>query len=240
MTSTASGRRYAGADSEERRTRRRADLLTAGIELFGTDGFPPVPIKRICDRAGLTQRYFYESFPDKPTFLGAVYDQCVEVTREATMLAALPFLTDHTDTAGPRTPEELGLNAVPAERIPDAARAILGAFVDTLTGDPRRARVMLVEIVGVSPELERTRQSAIHGWAELILTLATGAQPSSSTQRLAAIGLVGAVTQLLVDWYTSHTDPIDSDSGPEHFEIATILDVCVELFVSAYASLIAE
>lgn len=231
------GRRYGGADPDERRARRRADLVDAGLDLFGTEGFAPVPIKRICEHAGVTQRYFYESFADKPALLGAVYDACVDATRARTVAAALPFMGD---AGQPDTGERaVGERAVPAEQIPDAARAILGAFIDALATDPRRARVMLVEIVGVTTELERTRQQAIHGWAHLILMFARGQQSPTRVQRLAAIGLVGAVTQLLVDWYTSHTDPVDSDSGPEVFDIASILDVCVELFVAAHRSLLA-
>lgn len=223
--STETGRRYGGADAHERQQRRRAALVAAGVECFGADGYPNVSVKRLCEHAGLTQRYFYESFADRPALLIAVYDHCVEVTRTATLHAAAPFVTGAAAESGGVDPEQIGT----------AAHAILAAFLDGLTGDPRRARVMLVEVVGVSPAVESVRLRAIHEWADLILLLALGSRPPTDADRLAAVGLVGALTQLLVDWYftTVAPEPIDiGAAGP--VELAGVLEVCVEMFVATY------
>lgn len=225
------GRRYGGVDPDERRVRRRNDLVAAGLELFGTEGFAAVSVKRVCEQAGLTQRYFYESFADRPALLSAVYDDCVAVARSATAAAAAEFV------------ENGGGAGVAAEDASVVARIALGAFLRVLTDDPRRARVMLVEVVGVNPELERQRLGAIHGWAELILGLALGERTSSRTQRLAAVGLVGAVTQLLVDWYTSSagTGGISADGmTADADDLDAVLDVCVELFTAAHGRLLTE
>lgn len=230
---TTRGRRYGGADAAQRRDRRRADLIAAGLELFGTEGFATVSVKRICDHAGLTQRYFYESFDDRFALLAAVYEDCVAAARTATVGAGAPFVGG----SGGAGSESAGILATDAEAV---ARATLGAFIRTLADQPRRARVMLVEVVGVNPDLERLRLTAIHGWADLILELALGERAAARPQRLAAIGLVGAVTQLLVDWYTSTAgefaagDATDADL----FELDAILDVSVELFVAAYQRLL--
>ncbi|GAC66782.1 TetR/AcrR family transcriptional regulator [Gordonia soli] len=226
---TVQGRRYGGADADERRLRRREAFVVAGLDLFGSEDFDAVSIKRLCDHAGLTQRYFYESFSDRAGALGAVYEDCVQFARAATIAAASPFIDTSSGT--------VGQNGVADADVPAAARAILGAFIDCLASDPRRSRVMLVEVVGVSAELERQRLQAIHGWADLILTFARGTRPSSRVQRLAAVGLVGAVTQLLVDWYTATTAPIDASSGPDDFDLEAIREVCVELFVATHARL---
>ncbi|MFT4126229.1 MAG: TetR/AcrR family transcriptional regulator [Gordonia sp. (in: high G+C Gram-positive bacteria)] len=217
---TTEGRRYGGAEADERRDRRRAALVRAGLTQFGTHGYANVSVKRICEEAGLTQRYFYESFADRPALLSAVYDHCVEVARAATLSAAAAFL----DGA-----------AVPADDIAAAAHATLGAFLGSLSADPHRARVMLVEVVGVAPAVESLRLRAIHGWADLVLALALGGRDPDPVQRLAAVGLIGAVTQLLVDWYFASVspDPIDiGAAGP--LELSTVLDVCVELFTATY------
>lgn len=214
------GRRYAGADADQRRVRRRADLVAAGLDLFGTEGYAAVSVKRICDHAGLTQRYFYESFTDRPALLEAVYADCVTVARAATTNAAAEF-------TGADQPSGIAPDDVPA-----VARATLGAFVRVLADDPRRARVMLVEVVGVNEELERIRLAAIHGWADLIVTLAVGKGSAAQRQRLAAIGLVGAVTQLLVDWYTTSSD------AATLFDLDAVVDVSVDLFVAAYGRLL--
>lgn len=227
MTTTG-GRRYGGAEAAQRRERRRTDLVAAGLDLFGTEGFANVSVKRICDHAGLTQRYFYESFDDRFALLAAVYEDCVADARAATVAAGGPFVTGDGG---------LGIDATDARPV---ARATLGAFIRTLADHPSRARVMLVEVVGVNPDLERQRLAAIHRWADLILTLALGARRPDRRQRLAAIGLVGAVTQLLVDWHTSTAGefaPGDVTDG-DLFELDAILEVSVELFVAAYQRLL--
>ncbi|MGC4934444.1 TetR/AcrR family transcriptional regulator [Gordonia sp. DT30] len=191
------------------------------MELFGELGYPAVTVKRLCEQAGLTQRYFYESFADRSALLVAVYERCVDVTRQATVAAATPYS---------QSPSGVAPDAVPA-----AARATLGAFLHTLTGDPRRARVMLVEVVGVDPVVESTRLRAIHGWAGLILALAMGERPVSPAQHVAAVGLVGAVTQLLVDWYFTNVSPEPVDIGTSApTDLDTVLDVCVEMFGATY------
>jgi AcrR family transcriptional regulator len=221
------GRRYGGVDPTQRRERRRAALITAGLDVFGTDGYAKVSVKSICDQAGLTQRYFYESFADRAALLVAVYDDCVAFVRAATVQAAADIAE--------ADPERLEASeGVAADRVPDVTRAALGAFMSCLADDPRRARVMLVEVVGVSPEIERARMRAIHDWAALILALARGARPPTDRERLASVGLVGAVTQLLVDWYVAGAE----DADTERYALDEILDVCVELFVAAYGRLL--
>ncbi|WP_232718392.1 TetR/AcrR family transcriptional regulator [Gordonia metallireducens] len=226
----AGGRRYGGADPTERQARRRSALISAGLDVFGTDGYAKASVKSVCDQAGLTQRYFYESFSDRADLLVAVYDDCVDFARTSTIAAASSFLDAAIDETGVIDASE----GIPAEAISDAARAILQAFMSALADDARRARVMLVEVVGVSPEIERVRMRAIHGWADLILMLARGSRPPTTRQRLASVGLVGAVTQLMVDWYVA--GEADSDIPREPLE--DVLDVCVELFVAAHGRLL--
>ena len=218
------GRRYAGADADLRRERRRAELIASGLKLFGTEGFRAVSVKKVCDHAGLTQRYFYESFADRSALLAGVYEDCVAFARSAVLNAA--------GSAGGSEG-----SGVAADDVPAVARAALGAFIGALAENPRRARVMLVEVVGVDQDLERLRLTAIHGWADLILMLARGEERSGRAERLASIALVGAVTQLLVDWYTSHTQGLGSDDSADEslFDLDAILDVSVELFTDAYA-----
>ena len=222
--SETEGRRYGGADADLRRERHRAELISAGLELFGTHGFRAVSVKRVCDHAGLTQRYFYESFTDRSALLAGVYEDCVTFARSQVLTAATPLLP--TDGRGVATTD-----------VPVVARATLGAFITALADNPHRARVMLVEVVGVDQDLERLRLTAIHGWADLIVTLARGERPAQHSPRLAAIALVGAITQLLVDWYTSHTQGFGSDdtADPSMFDLTAIREIGVELFVDAHS-----
>ena len=49
--------------------------------------------------------------------------------------------------------------------------------------------------------------------------------------RLASVGLIGALTQLLVDWY------IATDAGTPAADVSDIRDVCVEMFIATYQRL---
>lgn len=220
---------YGGVSAQERREQRRTALIEAGLELFGTEGYPNVPVKRICDQAGLTQRYFYESFSDREALLDAVYRYCVEELQSATTTAAVEYLQQF--------PEIADGGAIDPTRIPGLARTAFGAFLRTLTVDPRRARVILIEVVGVSPALEQLRIGAIHQWADLIIGFAGTRGADSARQKLAAIGLVGAITQLLVDWHMAAVAPLSPDAGPDLFAVDAIHDVITEMLVGTYEHL---
>ncbi|MEV4730171.1 TetR/AcrR family transcriptional regulator [Saccharopolyspora sp. NPDC049426] len=174
------GRRYSGLDAPERTRQRREALLDASLELFASQGYSATSVKQLCRQAGLTERYFYESFRDRHDCLVALYDELVDRLR-ATTVAALDD-----------------------EREADAVTwRGLSAFVEHLTADTRRARVVLLEVVGVSAELENRRHAVLREFAELTtavwLRIDDQAAPTDR-QRLAAVGLVGAVNHLLVDW----------------------------------------
>lgn len=220
---------YGGVSAQDRREQRRAALIEAGLELFGTEGYPNVPVKQICDQAGLTQRYFYESFSDREALLHAVYRYCFEDLQTATTAAAVEYLD--------RFPDVADGGAIDPERVPGLARTAFGAFLRTLTVDPRRARVILIEVVGVSPALEQLRIGAIHQWADLILGFAGTRDGDTARQKLAAIGLVGAITQLLVDWQMAAATPIGPDAGPDVFTVDAIHDVITEMLVGTYKQL---
>ncbi len=220
---------YGGLSAHDRQEQRRTSLIAAGLELFGTVGYLNASVKRVCDEAGLTQRYFYESFPDRAALLGAVYQHCVDTARTATLTAAATVFDDVGVGGGP----------VPTELVPDLAETALGGCIHCLAHDRRLARIITIEVVGVSPELEKLRLDATHKWAELLLGFATGDGPATAEQRLAAIGLIGALTQLLVDWQTATTDPIGPDAGPDLFQIDAIHHVMTEVFTATFQRVIA-
>jgi AcrR family transcriptional regulator len=66
--------RWSGVPLEDRQALRRDDLIAAGVSLLGCEGGPVLTVRAVCKAAGLTERYFYESFSDRDEFVGAVYD----------------------------------------------------------------------------------------------------------------------------------------------------------------------
>lgn len=66
--------RWSGVPLEDRQALRRDELIAAGIGLLGSPGGPNLTVRAVCKAAGLTERYFYESFSDRDEYVAAVYD----------------------------------------------------------------------------------------------------------------------------------------------------------------------
>src|SRR5438067_2419379 len=73
--SRAPVRSYGGVSAADRVAARREKLLDAALELYGTRGFISTGVKDLCREAGLTDRYFYESFRDSGELFAATYDR---------------------------------------------------------------------------------------------------------------------------------------------------------------------
>jgi len=174
-------RSYRGTSAEERRSARRAQLLAAGLDLLGTDGYQGTTVRAVCARARLTPRYFYESFEDLDALLVAVFDRLVGEASEIVLRAV-----DET-----------------AHDARAKARAAIEGFVRFATDDPRRARVMFVEAVGVEA-LMRRRSAAMSLFAKVIADRGGefyGAPADADpVLELTASLLAGGLTELLVTW----------------------------------------
>lgn len=66
--------RWSGVPLQDRPTLRRDDLIAAGVDVLGAEGGGALTVRAVCRTAGLTERYFYESFADRDDFVRAVYD----------------------------------------------------------------------------------------------------------------------------------------------------------------------
>lgn len=66
--------RWSGVPLAERQALRREEFLTAGVQLLGDERGPTLTVRSVCRAAGLTERYFYESFADRDEFVREVYD----------------------------------------------------------------------------------------------------------------------------------------------------------------------
>jgi AcrR family transcriptional regulator len=141
---TARARPYRGVPADQRRARRRAALLAAGLELLGTQGWAAATVRKVCAEAGLNDRYFYESFPDRDALLLAVIDDQVAQGTDVILSAA---------REAPRHPQA-------------RTRAVVTAVLDFLTGDPRRAHI-LTHAFPASPLLQRRRIEIIRTMAAI-------------------------------------------------------------------------
>jgi len=184
-------RRYRGLSVAERHEQRRERLLEAGLELFGTRGYAGSSIRAVSQQAQLNSRYFYESFSSREDLLYHVYQRAVHDVAAAVIEA---------------TAAEHELEA--------QARAGLLVAWRMLTGDRRKARVIVLEAVGVSERLERLRRQNRHAFADILVRNAMAIGGEGVRLRmdpvLTARALIGAGMELLVDWINDDLDaPIE-------------------------------
>lgn len=177
-------RRYRGASSTERQAVRRLKLIKAGLELFGTAGYANSPVKSICSEAGLTERYFYESFANREELFTALYEHVVQEIGSLMINA---------------------MEAVPAEPTL-RARALLGAYFGKIETDRAFARVLLLEVLGVSEFVHQAYREAMERFSERLEshvrpTLLNAAQIRQ--ENIVAAGLVGAIVHVAMRWVIS-------------------------------------
>lgn len=207
----AAGRIYSGQVPSERVLARRGRLLAAGLELFGTRGFAHVKIKELCQHAGVSERYFYESFRSREELLTVLYAQLT----------------------GQLMVNFLAVMRVPGKAPRDAIHAGITAVASFMLNDPRHAQIILVEIVGVTAELEAMRHASLRAFAaeSMVQLLRLGGIDPEQAQaqqgmdagpgplarsmefaRLTAVSSVGAINNMLLDALlggtTANTDPI--------------------------------
>jgi AcrR family transcriptional regulator len=82
--------RWSGVPLEDRQALRRDELISAGASLLGGEGGPALTVRAVCREAGLTERYFYESFTDRDEFVRAVYDDVCARAMSTLMSATTP------------------------------------------------------------------------------------------------------------------------------------------------------
>lgn len=192
-------RTYRGITPADRQAERRERLLEAGLELFGTVGYAQTSVRSVSAAAGLNSRYFYESFSSREDLLYGVYQRTV--------------LDIFTRAAEAVTREDT---------IEAKARAGIRAGWMAVTEDRRKARVVALEVVGVSDRIERLRRETRHALARLTAEQAMSLAGPGTRLRLdpvlTARSLMGGVVEVLLDWINGDLDA-SADQVVEHFTV---------------------
>ena len=174
---------------------RRERLIEGAIRAYGELGYRNTTVKAVCEAAGLTERYFYESFANSEALLVAAFDtvsrrvfNCLEQVRK-----------EHSGPA-----EERG-------------HAVLRAYYQMLKDDPDGARLFVIEIARVGPAVDAV-------WGALLLqfgeVLARMVAPDSDIKpkpgELVRAGVVGGVVQIAKEWirsgYARSVDAVAADA----------------------------
>lgn len=172
---------YGGMNATLREEERRKKLIEAGLEAFGTKGYAKTSIKTICALAGLTERYFYESFLNKEDLLRAVYRELIEEEKSA----ALEALQDP--------------QIIPGE----AASHAIRMFYERFQQDPRKAQTQLFEVLGVSLSIDHEYQNAMRILADMVKIFLCRAFPGIRPEALSSIiptGLAGSIILICQEW----------------------------------------
>jgi AcrR family transcriptional regulator len=208
-SAVVSERLYGGLTGSQRRAMRRDRLLDAGLNLFATTGYATTTIEAICVSAAVTPRHFYEEFGSREQLLVAVFDRAVDTTM-------LENFADRTRTV--TNPEDFE----------GMLRTRVSHFVDAFLRDPRRARVVCIESVGVSAEMEAHRRRHFHRFAALLQSdaqLLARRQYDTQELVLTTRAMVGGTSELIVDWL------MEEDPAP--FDV--LAKVLSDLYLAVYA-----
>jgi AcrR family transcriptional regulator len=197
-------RRYRGIDANQRIRERRRQLIEAGLECFGTRGYHAVTVREICAQAQLTERYFYESFKDREALFAAVYEDQIDRLRRA-----------FTDAALPRAPQ-----------LEEMTRAGLGVYFRSLQQDARVARVLMIDVLTVSADMEHRALKATFGFADLLKDMTTALLPRdakiTADLDLVATGLIGSCVHVAMRWI----------ADGYHQPVEIVIDTSMILFVA--------
>lgn len=124
---------------------RRDALLRAMIEAAGSKGYRSVSVADVLAGAGSSRTTFYKHFDDKLDCFLAAYDEAAEAVLNA---VAVPCEPGASWTRG-------------------VSSGLQGA-IELFRGDPRLARVVVVEIAAAGAEGQRRRGAMIDRLAELL------------------------------------------------------------------------
>lgn len=195
-------RAYGGVTGADRKAERRASLIEAALDLLGGTEGDRFTVRRVCQQARLTTRYFYESFADRDELVSAVYEHVVQ-TVAATTLSAV-------EAAGPE----------PEAKIDDG----LGQLIRAAAGDPRHGRV-LFSVTLVNPLLARRRLESSRFFAELLTGQARQVYgvPDSTELEFVAHFIVGGLAQTLTAWLSGALPVTEAELVAGCAEIFTLI-----------------
>ncbi len=178
-------RSYAGEAGDQRRERRRTQLLAATEALVYDEGIEHLTVRGVCQRARLNSRYFYENFSGTDELLLACFDRAVS----RTLLVLRQAQPDSGGDVAVRT------------RV--AATTTLQHLID----NPMSTSVMLAG--RTNQVLAGRRTTVIDAVVNLLTTQATAdlsVESLSPATQLAALTLVGGVLETTCRWLLHEID----------------------------------
>lgn len=176
MSNTAE-RGWAGTTMAERQAARQARIRAAGYELISAGGTAAVTVRSVCRKAGLTDRYFYESFEGRDALLATMFLESADAVHRAL-----------TEVIEQHHHDPEGLIAAFEE-----------VFEKEILDDPAKGRLLLLDSL-TEPALAGVSLAAVPAFTRMVQ--AQLPQDAPRAQRaMTAVGLMGALAALLSSWF---------------------------------------
>ncbi|GEE01629.1 putative TetR-family transcriptional regulator [Gordonia spumicola] len=181
-------RSYGGEAGDARVARRRAALVDASLGMLTEPESGAVTVRGICARAGLTPRYFYESFDNIDALASATYDGVIAEIAERAAAAFASGQDPH-----------------------DKVQAAVEAIVDVIDSDRRKGRLIFSDTLH-SPVLAGRRAASLELFAALTSESAAqvGRIARVDETMAAAHFQVGGLGRVLASWTEGRLD-LDRD-----------------------------
>jgi AcrR family transcriptional regulator len=171
---TETGRRYRGLSAEERRADQRERLVRAAINEFASRGYHRTSVEDIVRSAHTSRTAFYAFFENREAAMYAAL--------QAALRGLLDSVRNGMRAAGPDTRLiEVGVTA----------------FVGYLVSDPAAARILLLEGIGTSPEVNDLRARVRSQVATQVRDIWAEYNPEAAASPQAAAVAVGVFGLLL-------------------------------------------
>lgn len=184
-------RSYGGRSADERIAERRERLVAATIEVLAENGETRTTMSRICTQAGLSERYFYESFADlDDALLTALDEVCTEI------LGIAMHTVEHTSGDA-------------EERV----RAVVSTVVDLVVAQPSKAKVAVIH-ASANPRLRARRHELIGLFGDFVgregsVMFGEDAWPPARA-RLQGIASIAGFAEIVAAWLSGDVD-LDRD-----------------------------
>src|SRR5699024_4990510 len=180
MAERVSERRYRGLPPEVRQADRQRRFREAGLDVFCSTGYMSCSVPELCRVAGVSTRRFSEEFSSREGLLIDLYPR--------THADARSLVGQAVRDTGDREAQEV-------------ITAGITAYIHALTDDPRLARLVLRESVGVNAKVDRIRDQERAEWSVLIENAARKRLPHGHTPlggyHTAMVAYIGALNAVV-------------------------------------------
>jgi AcrR family transcriptional regulator len=192
---------------------QRRRLLLAVVELVAEEGLEGASVGRVCKRAGVSRRTFYELFDDREACFLAAFDAAVERVSESVLLAC-------------------GHESKWSARVRVGLTALLGCF----DSEPGLARVCVVETLRGGGEVSERRKRVLDVLTVVIDEGRSESKRANMLPPLTAQGIVGGALSVIHAHLLAHPQTRAGECRPLLELVNPLMGMIVYPYLGAAAA----